>query len=64
MTAGTPTAYIDMAATDPLRRKATTRVFRIWHSWMTAVQHRDEPNQDEAFMTTIDTRRDAEPDET
>ena len=65
VTAGTPTAYIDMAATDPLplRRKATIRVFRIWHRWMTAVEHCDEPNLDEAFMTAIDTRRDAEPDE-
>ena len=56
---------IDIAATDPLplRRKATIRVFWIWHRWMTAVQHRDEPNPDEAFMTAIDTRRDAEPDE-
>ena len=63
VTAGTPTAYIDMTATDPLRRKATIRGFRIWHSWMTAVQHRDEPNLDEAFMTAIDTHRDAEPDE-
>ena len=52
-----------MAATDPLRRKATTRGFRIWHRWMTAVQRWDEPNQDEAFMTAIDTRRDAVPDE-
>ena len=63
VTAGTPTAYIDMAATDPLRRKATIRVFRIWHRWMTALQRWDEPNVDEAFMTAIDTRRDAEPDE-
>ena len=63
VTAGTLTAYIDMAATDPLRRKATSRVFRIWHRWMTAVQHCDEPNLDEAFMTAIDTRRDTEPDE-
>ena len=63
VTAGTPTAYIDMAATDPLRRKATTRVFRIGHRSMTALQRWDEPNQDEAFMTAIYTRRDAEPDE-
>ena len=63
VTAGTPTAYIDMAATDPLRRKATVRGFQIWHSRMTAVQHCDEPNPDEAFMTAIDTSRDAEPDE-
>ena len=56
---------IDIAATDPLplRRKATIRVFWIWHRWMTAVQWWDEPNPDEAFMTAIDTRRDAEPDE-
>ena len=56
---------IDIAATDPLplRRKATIRVFRIRHRWMTAVQHRDEPNPDEAFMTAIDTSRNAEPDE-
>ena len=55
---------IDIAATEPLplRRKATIRVFWTWHRWMTAVQHRDEPNPDEAFMTAIDTRRDAEPD--
>ena len=63
VTAGTPTAYIDIAATDPHRWKATIRVFRIWHRWMTAVQRWGEPNQDEAFMTAIDTRRDAEPDE-
>ena len=58
---------IDIAAMDPLPlplpRKATIRVFRIRHRWMTAVQHRDEPNPDEAFMTAIDTSRDSEPDE-
>ena len=56
---------IDIAATDPLplRRKATIRVFWIWHRWMTAVQWWDEPNPDEAFMTATDTSRDAEPDE-
>ena len=30
---------------------------------MTALQRWDEPSQDEAFMTAIYTRRDAEPDE-
>ena len=63
VTAGTPTAYIDMAATDPLRRKATIRGFRIWHRWMTALQRWDEPKLDEAFMTAIYTRPDAERDE-
>ena len=56
---------IDIAAADPLPlpRKATIRVFRIRHRWMTAVQHRDKLNPDEAFMTATDTSRDAEPDE-